>query len=119
MEIWHNPRCSKSRAAMGAIDASGVAATTRRYLDDPPSPERLADVLALLGMEPWELVRSGEAAHKELEMRDWGRDASDRGRWIAAMSEHPELIERPIVISGDRAVVGRPVERVVEMLGDA
>src|SRR5690606_24925798 len=82
MELWHNPRCSKSRAAKAILDERGAAYAERRYLDDPPTAEELDAVLAALGKEPWEIARLGEAVAKELGLRDWDHD---RRRWIAAM----------------------------------
>ncbi len=114
MEIWHNPRCSKSRETMGLLADAGVEPDVRRYLDDPPSAEELRHVLDLLGMPPWELVRMNESEARQLGLADWDHDDPDR--WIAAMVEHPRLIERPVVIDGDRAVVGRPPERVHDLL---
>lgn len=114
MEIWHNPRCSKSRETMELLADAGVEPDVRRYLDDPPDADELRRVLGLLGMQPWELVRMGEADAKELGLRDWDRDDPDR--WILAMVAHPRLIERPVVIDGDRAVVGRPPSAVQELL---
>ena len=114
MEIWHNPRCSKSRETLSLIEEAGVDPEVRRYLDEPPSEDQLRSVLAMLGMEPWELVRMGEDVAKELGLRDWPRD--DQDRWIAAMVANPKLIERPVVIDGDRAVVGRPPETVRTLL---
>ena len=114
VEIWHNPRCSKSRQAMELLTDAGVDPEVRRYLDDPPSADELRRVLALLGMAPWELVRMGEDDAKELGMRDWGHDDPDR--WIDAMVAHPRLIERPVVIAGDRAVLGRPPATVESLL---
>lgn len=116
MEIWHNPHCSKSRAALALLEEAGVAPAVRRYLDDPPDAEELARVLGLLGRHPWELVRTGEDSYRELGMRDWPREPSHTRRWIAAMVDHPRLIERPIVIEGDRAVVGRPPRDVTALL---
>ena len=116
MEIWHNPRCSKSRAALGLLEDAGVTPDVRRYLDDPPDADELRRVLGLLGRRPWELVRTGEAAYGELGMRDWDRDDATTEQWIAAMVEHPKLIERPVVIDGERAVVGRPPEDVQRLL---
>ena len=114
MEIWHNPRCSKSRETMQLLTESGVEPNVRRYLDDPPSADELRRVLELLGIGPWDLVRMGEAEAKELGMADWGHDDPDR--WIEAMVAHPRLIERPVVIDGDRAVVGRPPSNVETLL---
>ncbi len=107
-EIWHNPRCTKSRAALAHLDAAGTAYTVRRYLDAPPSAEELRDVLDRLGAEPWDITRMGEDIAKELGMSGWGRTAADRERWIAALAEHPRLIQRPIVFTAaGSAVVAR------------
>lgn len=117
MEIWHNPRCSKSRATLGLLEEAGVTADVRRYLDDPPSSEELRRVLGLLGMQPWELVRTGEDTYRELGMADWDRTDDAVDAWVEAMVEHPRLIQRPVVIDGDRAVLGRPPEDVRDLLG--
>ncbi len=114
MEIWHNPRCTKSRQAMQVLTDAGVAPQVRRYLDDPPSADELRRVLGLLDMAPWELVRMREAEASELGMAEWDREDPDR--WIEAMVAHPKLIERPVVIDGDRAVVGRPTANVEALL---
>lgn len=114
MEIWHNPRCSKSRQSLGLLTDAGVEPTVRRYLDDAPSAEELRDVLGRLGMQPWEIVRFGEQVAKDLELGD--RPREDPDAWIDVLAEHPRLIERPIVISGDRAVIGRPPENVEALL---
>lgn len=114
MEIWHNPRCSKSRAACGLIDELGADVRVRRYLDQPPTPEELDRVLRALGMEPWELARMGEPVARELGLANWPRD---RDRWVKAMAEHPILIERPILVTDDgRAVLGRPPEAIRQLL---
>lgn len=117
MELWHNPRCSKSRAAKAILDERGATYTERRYLVDPPSADELAAVLAALGAEPWDIARIGEARAKELEMGTWPRADADRGRWLQALAADPVLIERPIVVTDDgRAVVGRPPESVEALL---
>jgi arsenate reductase (glutaredoxin) len=114
MEIWHNPRCSKSREALALLSDAGVEPSVRRYLEDPPTAEELDRALTALGLEPWELARTGEPVAKELGLADW---AHERGRWIEAMVAHPILIERPVVVSADgRAVVGRPPELVSKLL---
>ena len=114
MELWHNPRCSKSREAKGILDDGGAEYQERRYLDEPPTPEQLDRVLTALGMEPWDIARMGEAEAKELGLASWPRD---RGRWIDAMVAHPILIERPILVADDgRAVLGRPPEAVEALL---
>lgn len=114
MEIWHNPRCSKSRQTMQLLTEAGVEPQVRRYLDDPPTADELRRVLELLGMGPWDLVRMGEDEAKQLGLRDWDHDDPDR--WVEAMVAHPRLIERPVVIDGDRAVVGRPPANVETLL---
>ena len=114
MELWHNPRCSKSRAAKEILDGAGASYTERRYLDAPPTPEELDRVLAALDREPWEIARLGEPVAKELGLASWPHD---RAKWIAAMVEHPILIERPILVGDDgRAVLGRPPEAVNALL---
>ena len=110
--IWHNPRCSKSRQAAELLEGRGVEAEVVRYLDQAPSRAELERVLGLLGTDdPTTIARTGEARWKELGLDGAGRDAV-----LDAMAENPILIERPIVIRGDRAVVGRPPERVLELL---
>ncbi|HMS61876.1 MAG TPA: arsenate reductase family protein [Solirubrobacteraceae bacterium] len=115
MELWHNPRCSKSRQAKALLDARGAAYTERRYLDDPPTPAELDAVLTALGLEPWDLARMNEPVAKDLDLRNL---AHDRARWVALMAEHPMLIERPILVTGDgRAALGRPPEAIQALLG--
>ena len=114
MQLWHNPRCSKSRQAKALLDARGADYTERRYLDDPPTEAELGAVLTALGLEPWELARMNEPAARELGLRDLPRD---RGDWIAVMTEHPILIERPILVMDDgRAALGRPPEAMTALL---
>lgn len=114
MELWHNPRCSKSRAAKAILDERGTEYTERRYVDDPPTAEELDAVLTALGKEPWEVARLGEPIAKELGLRDWDHD---RARWIAVMVENPILIERPILVADDgRAALGRPPEDIEVLL---
>ncbi|MFE7799218.1 arsenate reductase family protein [Nocardia sp. NPDC057440] len=100
-EIWHNPRCTKSRDATAFLDEAGVDYTVRRYLDDPPTAEELRTVLRRLGAEPWDITRTGEQIAKDLGMSGWGRGAADRERWIAALAANPQLIQRPIVLTAD------------------
>ena len=114
MEIWHNPRCSKSRAALALIEEQGQSPTVRRYLDDPPSPAELERTLDALGLEPWDVARLGEKRAKELGLRAMEHD---RDAWIAVLVDNPILIERPIVVGDDgRAVLGRPAESVLDLL---
>lgn len=108
MEIWVNPACSKCRAATSAFDEAGIEYTVRRYLDEPPSAQELTEVLERLGLEPWDITRTNESVAKEIHLTDIPRDAENRGRWIAAMVEHPILIQRPILTADDgTTVVGR------------
>jgi arsenate reductase (glutaredoxin) len=114
MEIWHNPRCGKSRHALGLLEEAGVDVHVRRYLDEPPTADELDAALTRLGLEPWDVARTGEPIAKELGLKGWEHD---RARWIDAMVSHPILIERPIVLADDgRAVVGRPPETVRDLL---
>lgn len=114
MEIWHNPRCAKSRETLALITDAGVDPTVRRYLDDPPSQDELREVLGLLGAQPWEVVRHGEQVAKDLDLRH--RPREDPDGWIDLLAAHPRLIERPIVIDGDRAIIGRPPATVEALL---
>ncbi|MFD4611696.1 arsenate reductase family protein [Streptomyces sp. NPDC058451] len=118
MEIWINPACSKCRSAIGLLDAEGAEYTVRRYLEDVPTAEEIREVLGRLGLEPWDITRTQEAAAKELGAGDWPRDSGARERWIAALAEHPKLIQRPIITADDgTAVVGRTEEAVRDALG--
>ncbi|WP_449478603.1 arsenate reductase family protein [Streptomyces abikoensis] len=117
MEIWINPACSKCRSAIGLLDAEGAGYTVRRYLEDVPGEDELRAMLDRLGLEPWDITRTQEAAAKELGVKDWPRDAGARERWIKALAEHPKLIQRPIITADDgTAVVGRTEEAVREAL---
>jgi arsenate reductase len=118
MEIWVNPACSKCRSAVRLLEEEGAAYTVRRYLEDPPSAAELRAVLERLGLEPWDIVRTGEAEAKELGVKEWPRDAEARERWIEALATHPRLIQRPIITADDgSAVVARSEEAVREALG--
>ncbi|AXK84404.1 arsenate reductase family protein [Nocardia farcinica] len=116
-EIWHNPRCSKSRNATAYLDEAGVDYTVRRYLDDPPTAEELRAVLARLGAEPWDITRTGEQAAKDLGMADWGRTPADRERWIEALVAEPRLIQRPIVLTADGGAVLARSDEALRTLG--
>ncbi|MGW7355774.1 arsenate reductase family protein [Streptomyces sp. NPDC054802] len=118
MEIWINPACSKCRSAIDLLDAEGAEYTVRRYLEDVPSEDEIRAVLERLGLEPWDITRTGEAVAKELGVKDWPRDAGSRDRWIGALSRHPKLIQRPIITAEDgTAVVGRTEEAVRDAMG--
>lgn len=111
--IFHNPRCSKSRETLALLEARGISPEVVRYLETPPDADTLRDLLAKLGLGPRELLRTSEDAYRELGLAD----ASLRDeQLIEAMCARPELIQRPIVIAGDRARLGRPPESVLEIL---
>src|ERR1043165_2931062 len=113
MEIWINPACSKCRGALSLLDAEGADYTVRRYLEEVPTEAEIRDVLDRLGLAPWDITRPQEAVPKELGVREWGREAEDRERWVAALAAHPKLIQRPIITADDgSAVVGRTDEAV-------
>ncbi|MRH88540.1 arsenate reductase family protein [Nocardia sp. SYP-A9097] len=107
-EIWHNPKCSKSRTAKAMLDDTGVEYVERRYLDNPPSTDEIRSVLTKLALEPWDITRTAEPEAKELGISAWGRSPADRERWIDALATHPRLIQRPIVLTDDgRAILAR------------
>jgi arsenate reductase (glutaredoxin) len=117
MEIWVNPACSKCRSALSSLDEAGADYTVRRYLEDPPTAAELEAVLARLGLEPWDITRTTEPVAKELGLGSWPRTQADRARWITALAEHPELIQRPIITADDgTTVVGRTEEAVRSVL---
>lgn len=111
-EIWHNPRCSKSRQTLALLEERGEALTVRRYLDDAPNDAELRAALAALGVAPIAIMRTGENVFKELGL---SADTPDDDL-IAAMVAHPILIERPIVLKGGKAALGRPPESVLDIL---
>ncbi|MGI9628488.1 MAG: arsenate reductase (glutaredoxin) [Longimicrobiales bacterium] len=110
--IYHNPRCSSSRKALAILN--GLDANVVRYLENPPTVIELDRVCRLLGVQPTELIRVKERRFEELGLSL----EDDRGRegWLRIIVENPVLLERPIVIMGDRAVVGRPPEKVLDLL---
>jgi arsenate reductase len=110
--IYHNPRCSKSRSALALLQDRGVEPTIIEYLQTPPDRAELRALIAKLGIAPEQLVRKGEGVYRE---RFKGRTLTDE-QWLEALAENPILIERPIVVKGDRAVIGRPPERVLEIV---
>lgn len=111
--LYHNPRCSKSRAALDLLQSRELAVSVVPYLETPPDAAELRGLLAKLGLSARQLLRTGEDTYRELNLAD---PALDDDALVAAMAAHPKLIERPIAIRGDRAVVGRPPERVLEIL---
>ncbi|ACO79828.1 arsenate reductase [Azotobacter vinelandii CA] len=113
LTLYHNPRCSKSRGALELLEARGLQPKVVRYLETPPGAEELRELLGKLGIPARQLLRTGEEEYKTLKLAD---PALDEERLIAAMVAHPRLIERPILVVGERAVIGRPPEKVLEIL---
>ncbi len=111
--LYHNPRCSKSRATLALIENHGVPARVVEYLDQAPDVETLENILTMLQMGPRDLMRKSEAAYADNGLGD--ASLSDQ-QLIAAMVANPILIERPIVVAGDQARIGRPPESVLEIL---
>jgi len=114
VSIWHNPRCSKSRAALTLLQEQGVEAEVVKYLNEALTAERLRELLEMLAIEPRELMRTKEAIYRELNLKE----EQDPEKLIEAMVAHPKLIERPIVIKDGKAVIGRPIEKVIDLLAD-
>lgn len=112
IQIWHNPRCSKSRNAVALLEEQGIEAEIVKYLDVHPSKEELVDMLKMLDIPARELMRTKEAIYKELNLKD----ENDEKKLIEAMVANPKLIERPIVIKDGKAVIGRPIENIVELI---
>ena len=110
--IYHNPRCSKSRNTLALLEENGIAPRVVLYLETPPDEAQIRDLLKKLGIGAADLLRRGEAEFRESGL---GRDSSEQDI-IAAMARHPKLIERPIVVKGKRAVLGRPPENVLELI---
>lgn len=112
--MYHNPRCSKSRATLALLQERGVEVDVVRYLEAPPTADELATILGLLGISPRALMRTKEAAYQESGA---AADTLTDAELIAKMVEHPVLIERPIVVvDGKRAAIGRPPEAVLALL---
>jgi arsenate reductase (glutaredoxin) len=111
--IYHNPRCSKSRATLALIEARGVKPKIVDYLKTPPSAAELKAILRKLGLKPRDILRTSETVYAELGLED--REVDDDAL-IALMVKNPILIERPIVVSGSKAAVGRPPENVLAIL---
>ena len=112
IKIWHNPKCSKSRAAMELLESNNIDINVFKYLEIAPSKEELIDVLKKLNISAKELLRTGEDIYKELNLKD----ENDEEKIIEAMVQNPILIERPIIIKGDIAVIARPIENLEELL---
>ena len=113
MKIYHNPRCSKSRDTLKLIQEGGIEPEIIEYLKDPPTASELDAILKKLKLQPQQIMRTGESLYKELKLKD--RELS-RSEAIQILVEHPQLIERPIVVKGKQAILGRPPENVRALL---
>jgi arsenate reductase (glutaredoxin) len=114
VEVWFNPSCSKCRSARDRLDDAGVEYMRRRYLDDPPSEAELRAALTALGLEPWDITRLSEPLARELRLKDMARDAD---AWIRLLADHPNLIQRPLVLTDDgRAWVARDDETLTQVV---
>ncbi|MCA0894886.1 arsenate reductase (glutaredoxin) [Microbulbifer agarilyticus] len=111
--IYHNPRCSKSRQTLQLLQENNIEPEIVLYLETPPDAAALKTILGKLGIAPRDLLRKGEDAYKELNLKDTSHSEDDL---IDAMVSHPKLIERPIVVKDDKAVLGRPPENVLELI---
>jgi arsenate reductase len=114
IQIWHNPRCSKSRNALALLEEKGIEAEVIKYLDTPLTKKELKTLLKMLDMTPRELMRTKEEIYRELNLKE----EQDDEKLIEAMVAHPRLIERPIVIKDGKAAIGRPIENVEALLKD-
>ena len=112
-KIFHNPRCSKSRAAMDLLTEKGIEADVVKYLETPPDRETLVEILELLNMQPRDLMRKGEAEYSENNLSD---ESLTRDQLIDSLVEFPKLLERPIVIANGKAAIGRPIENIIDIL---
>lgn len=112
MKIFHNPRCRKSRETLQLINSKGLEPEIVLYLENPPTQKELKSILQKLGIKAEQLLRKGETIYKE---QFKGKSLTE-AQWVKAMVENPKLIERPIVIKGDKAIIGRPPEQVLDLL---
>lgn len=111
--IWHNPRCSKSRQTLDLLKSKGVEPTVREYLKEPPSKAEVEKLIALVGGDPRELIRDGEAEFKALKLK---KADLTKAEIASAIVTHPVLLQRPIVVKGSHAAIGRPPEAVLPLL---
>jgi len=111
--IYHNPRCSKSRATLALLQERGIEPDITLYLENPPSEKELRALLRQLGISARDLLRKGEAEYKELGLADPGLSEAEL---VSAMASNPRLIERPIVVANGKAAIGRPPESVLDIL---
>jgi arsenate reductase (glutaredoxin) len=112
MKIYHNPRCGKSRQTLALLQASGIPVEIIEYLKNPPTENELREIISLLKIRPKELIRQKE----EIFVRNYKDKTYSDEEWIKIMVENPILIERPIVVDGKKAIIGRPPAKVQELL---
>ncbi|VVO78497.1 arsenate reductase (glutaredoxin) [Pseudomonas sp. B21128] len=113
LTLYHNPRCSKSRGALELLEARGLTPNVVRYLESPLNAAQIKALLGKLGISARQLLRTGEDEYKMLQLAD---DSLSEDQLIAAIAEHPKLMERPILEVGAKAVIGRPPENILELL---
>ena len=113
LTLYHNPRCSKSRGALELLQARGLAPTVVKYLEEPLNAAQLQGLLGKLGVSARQLLRTGEDEYKSLNLAD---ASLSEAQLIAAIAQHPKLMERPILETADKAVIGRPPEAILELL---
>lgn len=111
--IYHNPRCSKSRAAMELLTEKGIEVEVVKYLDTPPDKLMLTNILDMLKLDPRELMRKGEQEYKDNNLAD---ESLSRDELIDAMIKFPKLMERPIVVKNGKAAIGRPIQNIIDIL---
>lgn len=114
MKIYHNPSCSKSREALELLKNKGKVVEIIEYVQNPLTFDELSHLIQLLGIKPIELIRTNEKIYKEVFKN---KNLSD-SEWIEAMVAYPKLIQRPIIIDGNKAIIGRPVERIIELINE-
>ena len=115
IEIWLNPACSKCRSAVAELELAGSDYVVRRYLEQPPTTAELEDVLARLGLEPWDITRTADAAKLGVTLP--AKDLEHRHTWLELMSDHPRLIQRPIITASDgTTVIGRDPESLARVI---
>ena len=112
VSIWHNPKCSKSRAAMEILEENNCDTEVIKYLETNPDETQIKTILKMLGITPRELMRQKEELYKEMKLKEETNDEA----LISAMAKNPKLIERPIIIKNGRAIIGRPTEKIAEFL---
>lgn len=113
-QIYHNPRCSKSRAAMALLEERGINAEVVLYIEKDFSAGQIQTLLDKLGLKARDIMRTGEQAYKDLSLANPELSETEL---VQALADNPRLIERPIVVKGDKAVIGRPIDNVIELIG--